>query len=207
MRDVLFVSSRPLAPESPQSFRSSQPKQTSLFPPDDECSYPALRLDGLVDFLSDYNRTHRYLLQIWTATAHPPGRVLPDPLVVRFLIPDVLTVYVTLGTAEPDSTIILESATVFGSREKKPPHAQSEYAVFQRLSQHLAKMLQSKPQASVQLVVQLLASYEDLFVRPCSACKRVISTEGHIPPVARTWLGGGDKNDWDARHPVCATLQ
>lgn len=51
-----------------------------------------------------------------------------------------------------------------------------------------------------------LASYDDLFVRRCSACQRVISAEGHIPPVARVWLPAErevDEGSWDARHPSC----
>ena len=52
----------------------------------------------------------------------------------------------------------------------------------------------------------LLASYEDLFVRRCSACQRVTSAEGHLPPVARVWVPGereGEDGHWDARHPSC----
>ncbi|KAI0344834.1 hypothetical protein BDW22DRAFT_1355002 [Trametopsis cervina] len=199
-------SKRPLTPEPPQSFRSFRPKSTSLFPPDDNLSTPPLRLNTLVAYLREHNKSNRSRLQIWTATAQAHDRSLPDPLVIRFIVSDVFIVYLMVGTTGSDSTLVVESATAFGSREKKPPHTQSEFIVFQRLSQHLAKMLQSKPQASFQLVMQLLSSYEDLFIRPCTACRRVISTEGHIPPVVRKWLEAetnGEKGQWDARHPVC----
>lgn len=54
---------------------------------------------------------------------------------------------------------------------------------------------------------QLLASYEDLFVRPCTACQRIISAEEHVPPVARIWtevIREVEKSEWEARHPACA---
>lgn len=160
---------RPLSPDSPQPSRPLRSKITSLFPPEDSTS-SALRLDGLIDYLKDYNKTSQCRLQIWTATTRSLDHVLPDPLVVRFIIRDVVTFYLTLGTASPDAVIIVESATAFGSREKvrlclrhlsrnalnswfqKPPHSQSDYIVFQKLSQHLAKMLHANPRVSFQLM-------------------------------------------------------
>lgn len=53
---------------------------------------------------------------------------------------------------------------------------------------------------------KLLTSYEDLFVRQCTACQRVLSAEGHVPPVARVWLlpsQESSEGSWDARHPDC----
>lgn len=194
------------SPESPQPYRSLQlqPK-TSLFPRDDAASAP-LRLEGLVEYIRSYNASNAHRLHVWTATPRAAALKLPSELTVRFTIRDVVTVYLTLGSVPPDSVIVVEGATAFGPREKKPPHSQSSYVVYQRLSQHLAKMLQAKPEASFQLVMVLLASYEDLFIRRCSACQRVTSAEGHLPPVARVWAPEGregEEGQWDARHPAC----
>ncbi|KAI0093299.1 hypothetical protein BDY19DRAFT_923186 [Irpex rosettiformis] len=198
---------RPVTPESPPPLRSFQPKTLSFFPPDSDHQYPPLCLDDFAEYAKDYNRKGRFHLQIWTATKHDPNRPLPDPPIVRFVIPDVFTVYMTLGTISPGSSVIVESATAFGSREKKPPHAQSDFVVFQSLSQHLVKILQSKPQASFQSIVNLLEDYEDLFVRACVVCGRLITGESHVPPVVRTWRGTpppvGKTSLWDARHPLC----
>ncbi|EKM54040.1 uncharacterized protein PHACADRAFT_29309 [Phanerochaete carnosa HHB-10118-sp] len=193
------------SPDSPQPYRTLQPK-TSLFPPDDAAAPTPLRVDDLVHYIRSYNTTNAHRLHVWTATPRPSRLNLPSELMVRFTIRDVVTVYLTLGSMPPESTIVVEGATAFGPREKKPPHSQSSYVVYQRLSQHLAKMLQSKPQASFQLVMVLLASYEDLFVRRCSACQRVTSAEGHLPPAARVWVPSereGEEGHWDAKHPSC----
>lgn len=195
----------PPTPESPQPHRFFQPRLTPLFPPDPSQSHP-VQLNSLPEYIRDYNQSHPHRLHIWTPTVRPDEHNLPDPVTVRFTIRDVLMVYLTLGTVSPNNTVIVESMTAFGPREKKPPHAQSSFSVYLRLSEHLAKMLQFQPLASLQLVLVLLASYEDLFIRRCSACERVTSSEGHVPPVARVWKAdsreAGDGH-WDARHPSC----
>ena len=164
-----FYRRRPSSPDSPQPARSLRLKTSSLFPREDTSLSP-LRVGGLIDYLKHYNQSGRFRLQIWTATQHSPDHPRPEPQVVRFIIRDVVTFYMILDTANPDSVIIVESATAFGSREKvhmslmqsssgltrwpqKPPHSQSDYIVFQRLSQHLAKMLQSYPQVPFQSVM------------------------------------------------------
>ena len=113
-----LVCRRPLTPDSPHIFRSLQPEKLSLFPPENESADPPLRLDDLVEYVKGYNKTNRFVMQIWASTACSPGELLSDPVVVRFLIPDTLTFYVTLGTMGINSRIIVESATAFGSREK-----------------------------------------------------------------------------------------
>ena len=54
----------------------------------------------------------------------------------------------------------------------------------------------------------LLSSYERLFVDTCSNCQRVISAEGHVPPVVRKWLITSPEANsktplWDIRHVLC----
>ena len=107
-----------MTPESPQPLRSFQPKTRTFFPPDSEQTYDPIRLDNLAEYVQDYTSTNHSLLQIWTPTKHTPNRSLPDSPIVRFIIPDVFTVYMTLGTIDPNSSLIIESATAFGSREK-----------------------------------------------------------------------------------------
>jgi hypothetical protein len=113
-----LVCRRPLSPESPQTFRSLKPEKLSLFPPESELDDPPLRLDDLVEYVKGYNKTSRFLMQIWASTACSPSQLLSDPVTVRFLIPDALTFYITLGTMSLDSRIIVESTAAFGSREK-----------------------------------------------------------------------------------------
>jgi hypothetical protein len=79
--------------------------------------------------------------------------------------------------------LVVESFTVFGSREKasssplndrqgffahiclpvyhwqKPPHSQSEFIVFQKLSQWVVRVLQSSPRVPVQsFMVSIIAT-------------------------------------------------
>ncbi|EPQ57369.1 hypothetical protein GLOTRDRAFT_58681, partial [Gloeophyllum trabeum ATCC 11539] len=75
--------------------------------------------------------------------------------------------------------------TAFGPREKKSPHTRSDYVIYEKLSQQVAKMLQSHPTVCFQTVMGLLSSYEGLFTQRCATCQRVLSAEGHVPPVAR----------------------
>lgn len=110
------IARRPPSPESPQPYRSFQPK-TSPFPPDDVASAP-LQMENLVDFIQSYNRSNPFRLHIWTATPRLSGQKLPDQVIVRFTIRDVVTIFLTVGSAPPDSAIVVEGATAFGPREK-----------------------------------------------------------------------------------------
>ncbi|KXN90210.1 hypothetical protein AN958_04700, partial [Leucoagaricus sp. SymC.cos] len=53
----------------------------------------------------------------------------------------------------------------------------------------------------------LLGSYERLFVDQCIGCGRVLSVEGHVPPVVRVWKEGsgkeGEEGQWEPRHIAC----
>ncbi|KAI6032811.1 hypothetical protein F5J12DRAFT_713019 [Pisolithus orientalis] len=113
---------------------------------------------------------------------------LSIPVILRFTIADVLTAYVSLIFEKEEDPLVIEKATAFGPRERKFPHEQSDYQVYQVLSQHLAKMLQSHPLVPLQTLMQALVSYRTLFVDQCTSCQRVLSLEGHIPPVGRIWI-------------------
>jgi len=135
------------------------------------------------------------------------SRSVTVPVVLRFLIPDVLRAFVTLGHEEgPNGAVsappvlMVESLTVFGSREKKPPHSQSEFTVFQKLSQWVVRMLQSSPRVPVQIFMGMLVAYEGLFLEKCPFCQRFLSVEGYLPPVARIRQ---DDGTWEPRHATC----
>ena len=80
--------------------------------------------------------------------------------------------------------------------------------VFQKLSQHVAWMIQDEPDVALDSLVvgpfpltaslsihiflilhiqSLFGSYESLFVSTCTVCHRTLSEEGHFPPVCRLW--------------------
>ncbi|KAI0082006.1 hypothetical protein K474DRAFT_1703473 [Panus rudis PR-1116 ss-1] len=195
------------SPESPQAFTSFEPAPLQLLPPWDH-SDPPLRLGGLVDYVKSFNRSNKHRLHIWTSTAQKRDRALEQfPIALKFTIPNVVTIFLTLGVGK-NQILAVESMTAFGPREKKPPHSQSDFAVYQKLSQQLARVIQSNPQAPLQLVLKLLASYEDLFIKKCPTCERVLSLEGHIPPVARIWTDKQPEADaeftnWAVRHATC----
>jgi len=104
--------------------------------------------------------------------------------------------------------------------EQKLPHEQSHYQVFQVLSQHIAKMLESHPSVPLQTLMvcrsssaiyptnawysapnlqHALVTYRTLFVDRCTSCQRVLSVEGHIPPVGRVWVPK-DSSNLDGNH-------
>jgi hypothetical protein len=55
---------------------------------------------------------------------------------------------------------------------------------------------------------ELLGSYSGLFIERCTVCERVLSAEGHIPPVVRIWtLDDKDGNGkWEPRHITCSRV-
>jgi hypothetical protein len=60
----------------------------------------------------------------------------------------------------------------------------------------------------ITLEQNLLCSYSGLFVDRCTNCQRVLSVEGHVPPVGRIWTGSGtgnenEKGQWQPRHILC----
>ncbi|OSX66648.1 hypothetical protein POSPLADRAFT_1178088 [Postia placenta MAD-698-R-SB12] len=186
------------SPESPRSYAPLQPQRTSLFPAD--LATPPVLPDQLVELLKGYNKEHEHVkLHI---LAKRPALVLP--VVVRYTIRDVAIIYLTLNS---DGTqLIVENATAFGPREQKPNYSQSDFNVYQRLSQQITKTIQSDPQVSLRQVLDLLATYVDLFKQKCQSCGRILSAEAHLPPVARVWSARRSDEKppgWEPWHPMC----
>ncbi|KAG2153684.1 uncharacterized protein EDB93DRAFT_1081894 [Suillus bovinus] len=207
---------RPLSPVgSPQPYIPPPPRTSSLFPPTED-EIPCLRAEGLVEYIREFNRGDIKLLPspgtsetfrpkcrlcLWSRTRSPqpdlsmnPNALRPkltSPAILRFTIEDVLTAYVSLAFNCLEDPLLVESVTVFGPREMKLPHMQSDYLAFQVLSQHIAKMVQSHPQVPLQTLIHLLVSYQGLFVDRCTSCERILSAEGHVPPAGRLWIPRG----------------
>jgi hypothetical protein len=165
--------SRSPTPESPRPYLPLQQKFANPFPPLPAGTLP-LTLKDLPAYIREFNSTHakRVLLHVYLATGHE-SRSITVPVILRFLIPNVLRAFITLGHEEgidgavPNMpALVVESFTVFGSREKasspygriaysftvpqKPPHSQSEFIIFQKLSQWVVRVLQSSPRVPVQ---------------------------------------------------------
>ncbi|KAL4074281.1 hypothetical protein J3A83DRAFT_4509355 [Scleroderma citrinum] len=206
---------RPLSPVgSPQPYIPPPARSCSLFsPPEDDP--PPLRADSLFEFVRSFNRGTlpefkqppvpsgpgieqlppqlKYNLVVWSRIKRPQNETMENTkpassTVLRFTISDVLTAYVSLVFRSEEDPLVVENVTVFGPRERKLPHEQSDYQVYQALSQHVAKMLQSHPSVPLQTLMHALASYRTLFIDRCTSCQRVLSVEGHIPPVGRVWI-------------------
>ncbi|OBZ66598.1 hypothetical protein A0H81_13483 [Grifola frondosa] len=155
---------RPPSPESPRPYRAFESRDASLFPPTEDGLVP-VRLDGLGAYLTEYNKSHPMKLRIWSPARH---QKLACPVVARFTIPDVVTVYLTLDHSSDDPALVVESATAFGPREKVrrvtqnsvycddfiyTPETTPLAVRFHRLPttlQQLAKMMQSQAQVPLQ---------------------------------------------------------
>ncbi|GBE81382.1 hypothetical protein SCP_0311110 [Sparassis crispa] len=192
---------RPPSPESPQPYRPFEPKSSSSFPEIDQ-GLPPVRLGTLPGFIREYNGAdHAVKMHVYSPSRNRP---LACPVVLRCMIRDVVTVFLTLGESATGAPLDVECATAFGPREQEPSHSQSQYLVYQNLSQQIAKMIQSQPQTSLRAVLNLLCSYEELFVQRCAVCDRILSVEAYVPPVGRVWTKMGDGAfGWEARHATC----
>ncbi|KAG6857268.1 hypothetical protein H0H87_007101 [Tephrocybe sp. NHM501043] len=172
------------SPESPQPYVVVEERTTSLFPEDD--SHP-LQFEGLAGYIREFNRTNKSRLHLWRRTRGDDQ----STTVLRYMCPDVLTAYLTL--VGRTGALVTESVATFGPRER------SDFVVYRHLSQQIAQMLSLQPGVAVQGVVGLLGAYSSLFIERCSSCERVLSAEGHVPPVVRVWVDGA----WTARHVGC----
>ena len=73
-------------------------------------------LDGLPDYIRAYNKSSKNKLSI---VSPKKGRKLECPVTLRFMIPNVVTVYLTLDHPTQSRTaLIVENATAIGSREQ-----------------------------------------------------------------------------------------
>ena len=117
--------SRSPTPESPRPYLPLQQKVASPFPPLPTGTLP-LTLKDLPTYIREFNSTHakRVLLHVYLAPGHK-SRNIAVPVILRFLIPNVLRAFITLGHEEGVDgavleipALVVESFTVFGSREK-----------------------------------------------------------------------------------------
>ncbi|KAJ7045387.1 hypothetical protein C8F04DRAFT_1024994 [Mycena alexandri] len=194
---------RPPSPPSPQPYIPYDKRGSSLFPPTTD-DPPPLRADELPNYIREFNQTGSCKLHIWTRIRG--ATQLSNPVIVRFTIRDVLVCYITMAYTSAEPILLTESVTAFGPREKKSPHSQSDFLVYQSLSQQIAKMLQSHPRVSFQSLMNLMSAYEGIFIDRCTSCERVLSAEGHVPPVVRVWIDttrASEKGQWQPRHASC----
>ncbi|KAI0743445.1 hypothetical protein C8Q80DRAFT_1220444 [Daedaleopsis nitida] len=212
---------RPPSPPSPQPYRETESRDLSLLPSVEAGTAP-VDLDGLPAYIRSFNQSavlkaasRAQSGEEYGGRVAPPsmrlyivapkkGRKLECPVTLRLIVPNVVTIYLMVDhKSRSDGTLVVENATASGSREQKAPHSQSDFMAFQQLSQQLAKVIRSEPSAPLQAFVMLLSSYEQLFVDACSNCQRVISAEGHVPPVVRRLVRSSAEPRWDVRHVVC----
>lgn len=106
---------RPPSPESPQPYVSFQPKTASSFPisVDDP---PPLQVNGLPDYIRNFNQIKPYKLHILSRIKG--STTLSNPVVVRFTIPDVLIAFITLSHSDTNPVLITQTVTAFGPRER-----------------------------------------------------------------------------------------
>ncbi|KAI5118069.1 hypothetical protein M0805_006332 [Coniferiporia weirii] len=211
--------------DSPAPFPSFQLQTTNFFPPLQQKSRNISSLEDIPLFIREHNKARAELecgtesprtrLGIWKQSRPKAGapRRVSDPLTVRVAIHDVAIVFVKLTHRRTDDgngggQPIIEGVVALGPREKKSPHSHSDFTVYQKLTQQITRMVEKEPTVSFPQLVDFLTSYEDLFVAQCSICGRVLSQEGHVPPVARVWADNPSTNDggrgrWAARHISC----
>lgn len=127
-----------------------------------------LTLARLPDYIRNFNKSSApSKLNIWVPTRVEMGR-LQDPVTVRLVLPDILVAYCVLSTPTSRNGLSVETVTVSGPREQvsivspashhrflrlvcqTKPHSQSEYTVYQKVSQQIVKMVQMHPQVSFQ---------------------------------------------------------
>jgi hypothetical protein len=106
---------RPPSPESPQPYVSFQPKTPSLFPLTTD-EPPPLQVDGLADYIRNFNKTKPYKLHVWSRSTS--STKFTNPIIVRFAIRNVLTGYISLGHSDENPALVAQTVTAFGPREK-----------------------------------------------------------------------------------------
>lgn len=156
---------RPPSPASPQPYVAKPAQEPSVFPPADANAVP-LTAHDLLGYIREHNRERGAKLQIWLKTAAEAKSDRPQLL--RFMIPDVVIVYISVSYERTSGAVVIENMAAFGPREKVGPstadrgrrgtelcaqkaaHEQSEYTVFQNLSQQFARVLHSNPNIPFQ---------------------------------------------------------
>ena len=73
-------------------------------------------LEGLPAYIRDYNKSNKNKLHV---VAPKKGKVLQCPVTIRFMAPNVTTVYLTLDqSSQGNQPLVVQSATAIGSREQ-----------------------------------------------------------------------------------------
>ncbi|KIY44582.1 hypothetical protein FISHEDRAFT_61852 [Fistulina hepatica ATCC 64428] len=184
---------------SPQPYTDAslkRPKAASLFPrKNKEDERHPLRRDGLCACIRQFNRARLAesvgadpAVQLFVWTKHPrTGKGLPKtgPLVLQLRIRDVLIAYLTVTNTPDDPMLVTENVVFFGPREQKSPHSHSQYAVYRHLSRQLTKVLVAEPHVDLEALLDMLCSYQGLFLDRCTNCNLVLSTDEHFPPIRR----------------------
>ncbi|KAF5370707.1 hypothetical protein D9758_002072 [Tetrapyrgos nigripes] len=114
-------------PESPKPEIESEGQK--------EAQEDRLKVAELEEYIRRFNMEHPSRLEVWRPTRN--GGTEADATVLRMRIKDVLTAYVTAGTAE-DGEMMVESIVCFGPRETGSPHGESSYEVYRAMSEWLA---------------------------------------------------------------------
>ncbi len=109
------LSRRPPSPASPQPYVSKASRQTSAFPPV-AGNIQALSAEDIFDYVKDHNQGNKTRLHFWRRTADEPK--VDRPTLLRFMIPDVVVIYISIGYHGPHGTILVENMTAFGPRER-----------------------------------------------------------------------------------------
>lgn len=112
---IIFSPRRPPSPASPHPYISKAPNEPCAFPPAGENVVP-LSADELSNYVKEYNHENRSKLHIWRRTTDEPKA--DRPKLLRFTIPDVVTVYISIGYDGPNGTILVENMAAFAPREK-----------------------------------------------------------------------------------------
>jgi len=171
--------------------------RASLLP---SCPEKGLTLESLPEWARERN-------------ARTPNKLRMRDNRVRYAIPEVMTVYMSVGG---EDEIAVETIRAFGPREtvsyganksafahaclvQMDGQGQSKFTVFRQLSQQLTHILEQEAPVKFQTVVALLDAYENVFVSVCGTCGRVVTGSGHIPALIRTYDGGS----WRVRHIGC----
>lgn len=77
---------------------------------------PPLNKETLPEYVGQWNRNHQNTkIHLWRRTKGQSDDLLT---VLRFAIPDVLIVYVSLALPAPGAALVVESVTAFAPREK-----------------------------------------------------------------------------------------
>ena len=146
-REIAYSRRQPQSPVgSPQPYVPSPPRSSSLFAPPEDDPTP-MRAESLVEFVREFNRGTvgefkssvetdttfpKCKLVIWSQTktmrdelkaassnnANNGSQKLTSPVVLRFIIPDMLTSYISLIFTELEGPLIVESVAAFGPRER-----------------------------------------------------------------------------------------